>query len=75
MEKKNKLKLHILAQSEMAKREQNVLRGGACGCFGFCTCRYAGEQEGPGDSYYGGSSSEDNGDANASISGLDNKNN
>lgn len=65
MKKLGKLNLHNLAQSEMAKREQNVIRGGACGCP--CPCSYAGPKEGPGDSHYGGSSSEDNGWANSGI--------
>ncbi len=64
MKKLGKLNLHNLAQSEMAKREQNVIRGGICACVGVCFCKYAGEKEGPDDHFYGGSSENDNGNAN-----------
>lgn len=72
MKKLGKLNLHNLAQSEMAKREQNVIRGGVCGCVGVCYCKYAGEKEGPYDDFYGGSSTDDNGYANAEPSAYDN---
>ncbi len=52
----------------MAKKEQNMIKGGQnCGCACLtnpCPCKYAGPQEGPDDSFYGGSSKEDNQDAN-----------
>ena len=50
----------------MEKQKQNQLKGGrtCIACWGSCGCLYAGEQEGPGDSYYGGSSTQDNGAAN-----------
>lgn len=35
-----------------------------CSCTNPCSCSYAGSQEGPGDSMYGGSSVADNGQAN-----------
>ena len=60
MKKLSRISLH----TEMAKREQNMLRGGSCSCtctcgYG-CPCKYAGDKEGPNDSYYGGSSVQDN---------------
>lgn len=65
MKKLKKISLQNLVQDEMAKREQNMLKGGACACATGCGCAYAGEQSGPNDSYYGGSSTDDNADANA----------
>ena len=35
-----------------------------CACVTPCGCKYAGPQEGPDDSFYGGSSTEDNHNAN-----------
>lgn len=60
MKKLSKISLHTLSQAELAKREQNVLRGGDWACCTNCSCRYEGSQEGPDDSFYGGSSTEDN---------------
>lgn len=57
MKQLKKISLQNLAQDEMAKREQEMLKGGACGCLGICACLYAGPQEGPNDSHYGGSPS------------------
>ena len=39
MKKLSKIKLHNLCQTEMAERDQHVLRGGAayCGCVTVCT--------------------------------------
>lgn len=65
MKNLRKINLLNLSQTELAKREQNVLRGGLCACIMMCLCAYAGPQQGPDDSFYGGSSSNDNGDANA----------
>jgi natural product precursor len=68
MKEVNKLKLTQLNKAELEKRQMNVLRGGVtcgCVCAGDCGCLYYGPQDGPNDSYYGGSSTEDNGDANA----------
>jgi len=48
----------------MEKREINSLRGGICTCMGNCGCLYEGPQCPSGDSYYGGSSREDNSSAN-----------
>lgn len=69
MKKLQKLSLMSFSQTEMEKRQLNTIRGGwGCpmDCDTECACAYAGEQEGPDDSYYGGSSSEDNSDANSS---------
>lgn len=64
----NALKLHNLNQAEMAKKEQNLLKGGqyscSCTCGAECGCKYAGGQTDPNDSYHGGSSTNDNGKAN-----------
>lgn len=65
--KLGKISLLQLSKAEMERREQNMLRGGnicMCECVGRCPCKYAGPQEGPDDSYYGGSSTEDNRTAN-----------
>lgn len=60
MRKLGKISLQNLSQAEMEKRELNALKGGDCYCHCFCTitcgCKYAGEQSGPNDSFYGGSS-------------------
>ena len=53
----------------MAKKEMNALKGGMacrceCHCVVTCPCKYAGPQEGPNDSFYGGSSANDNAQAN-----------
>lgn len=71
MKKLKRLSLHRLNESEMSKKEMNALTGGAeCPCFCrcicnySCPCQYAGGQEGPNDSYYGGSSTQANSDAN-----------
>lgn len=70
MKKLTKLSLHDLSQAELAKKEQNLVRGGGnCGCIGICLCLYAGPKENENDSYYGGSSQVDNGDANTTQSG------
>ena len=62
MKKLGKLKLNQLSKAEMEKREMNALSGGICS--GLCSCAYAGEQCSSNDSYYGGSSTVDNADAN-----------
>ncbi len=67
--KLSKISLLQLSKAEMERREQNLLRGGQtyickCMCSSSCGCKYAGPQEGPDDSYYGGSSTEDNAAAN-----------
>lgn len=65
--KLGKISLQNLSKAEMEKKEQNMLRGGQscnCKCFNNCPCRYAGAQEGPNDSYYGGSSTQSNESAN-----------
>lgn len=68
MKKLKKISLQNLVQDEMAKREQNMLKGGACPCVSVCLCSYAGPQENPNDDYYGGSSTGDNSSANDSQS-------
>lgn len=65
MVKLKKITLQNLVQNEMTKREQQMIMGGVCGCISICLCSYAGSQEGSDDSYYGGSSTEDNGNANS----------
>ena len=71
MKKIGKLSLHDLSQAEIAKKEMNALKGGqecscTCSCYYACPCKYAGSQEGPDDSYYGGSSVNANHTANES---------
>lgn len=66
MKKLKKISLQNLVQNEMAEREQNMLKGGACACVSVCLCAYAGPQQGPNDSYYGGSSTSANDGANSS---------
>lgn len=63
-----KLSLHDLSQAELAKKEQNLVRGGSarCGCGITCGCLYAGPKEDENDSFYGGSSFYANEDANVS---------
>lgn len=71
MKKLERLKLHNLSQAEMAKREQNLLKGGggySCGCGTYCPCLYYGPQTDKYDSYYGGSSTTDNENANGTNS-------
>lgn len=68
MKKLSRITLHNLSQAELAKREQNLLKGGYCSCtcscgYG-CPCKYAGDKEGPDDSFYGGSNFTDNNNAN-----------
>lgn len=61
MKKLSKISLHNLSQAELVKREQNMLKGGVDipqVCIVVCSCRYAGEKEGPDDSFYGGQSKE-----------------
>lgn len=69
--KLSKISLLQLSKAEMERREQNMLRGGvttcSCSCQQSCGCKYAGPQEGPDDSYYGGSSTQDNNKANEAI--------
>ena len=64
MKKLKKISLQNLVQDEMAKREQNMLKGGVCACSTGCTCAYAGSQTVPNHSYFGGSSTNENANAN-----------
>lgn len=63
MKKLSKLKLTSLYDRELSEKEQSALKGGGC-LWCSCGCKYEGEQEGPYDNYYGGSSSSDNDSAN-----------
>lgn len=66
MKKLNRINLHKLSQAELAKREENLLKGGnSCQCDATCGgsncgCSYAGEQTGNNVSYHGRSSSNEN---------------
>ena len=68
MKKLSKISLHNLSQAELAKREENLLKGGnqriTITCYSSCPCAYAGEQEDENDSHYEGASTIDNADAN-----------
>ena len=70
MKKLNCINLHKLSQAELAKREEKLLKGGtSCQCDATCGgrncgCLYAGDQTGNDDSFFGGSSSNDNYTAN-----------
>lgn len=67
MKKLSKISLHNLSQAELVKREQNMLKGGGdfwTVCATNCGCKYAGDKEDSNDSYYGGSSTNDNSSAN-----------
>jgi natural product precursor len=72
MKKVLRISLHNLCKAELSKREETQLKGGLCPCVGICPCAYEGGQNGPGDSYYGGSSTNDNANANAGINGNSN---
>lgn len=74
MKKLKKISLQNLVQDEMAERELNMLKGGTCVCSTGCPCAYAGSQTGPNDSYYGGSSTDDNANANISLNANSNSN-
>lgn len=65
MKKINKLRLNNLSRAEMENREMNNLKGGQCN--NACGCFYAGPQCPSGDSYYGGSSTYANGNANVGV--------
>lgn len=70
MKNLSKLKLNNLSQNEIRKAEQKMVFGGdytlpeVVVYAKYCHCLYAGAQEGPNDSYYGGSSKHDNSQAN-----------
>ncbi len=72
MKQLNRIKLHKLSQAELAEKEEKLLVGGQCACIGFCPCAYAGDKEGPHDSFYGGAPSNDNDRANTSRTTNDN---
>lgn len=66
MKKLKKISLHSIGQAELAKKEQSLLKGGGVipeVVISACGCKYAGPQEGPNDSFYGGSSRADSGAA------------
>lgn len=63
MKKISNLKLTSLYEKELSQQELSALRGGGC-LWCSCGCKYAGDKDGPYDSYYGGSSSGSNDSAN-----------
>lgn len=66
----SKIGLHDLSQAELAKKEQDLVRGGSlCGCVAVCGCLYFGPKEDDNDSFYGGSSQLVSEDANATQNG------
>ncbi len=70
MKKLSKISLHNLSQAELAKKGQNLLKGGIdlpTVCIVACACKYAGEKEDANDSFYGGSSKEVSGVANRPV--------
>ena len=75
MKKLTKLSLHDLSQAELARREQELIKGGRCACVSVCLCTYEGPQEGPNDDFYGGSSSNANDKANSQNSVSSTSNN
>ena len=74
MKSLKRISLHNLSQAELSKREENLLKGGfcscTCSCYYACGCLYEGEKENEYDSYYGGSSTADNGASNAIQTGT-----
>lgn len=74
MKKLSRISLHNLSQAEMAKREQNLLKGGEYICVGLCSCKYEGKKEDDYDSFYGGSDTISNSNANGDINMKSNKN-
>lgn len=67
MKKLTRIHLHNLSQAELAKKEENLLKGGFnCACAGgaYCPCAYAGKQTDKNDSYHGGSGTVANSEAN-----------
>lgn len=65
-----KINLLNLSQTELTNKEKGMLKGGGyviCVCRKNCGCKYAGDKEGADDSFYGGSSVDDNSDANGKI--------
>lgn len=77
MKKLSRINLHNLSQAELAKREEKLLIGGGnvlCACAGSasCGCLYEGPKTDNNDAYYGGSSSNDNFDANFNLRVTDN---
>jgi natural product precursor len=65
MKSLSKLKLHDLSKAEMEKKELKLIKGGFfCHSSCSCPCLYEGTKSDPTDSYYGGSSTSDNSDAN-----------
>ena len=69
MKQLNKINLVAISNSELEKAAQRLIMGGkVCECTVYCNsscrCKYAGSQEGPDDSFHGGSSTVDNNNAN-----------
>lgn len=72
MKKLSKINLLNLSQTELEKREESMLKGGqTCPCVTMCMCSYAGSQQGPNDDFFGGSSTNANGDANINNAHMD----
>ncbi len=70
MKRLKKINLSSLADDELSRRTQRMIVGGKeCRCKticnGSCGCKYAGSQQGPDDSFFGGSGTVDNSNANA----------
>lgn len=63
MGKLQKLRLTTLYERRLDAQEQVTLKGSGC-LWCSCGCKYAGDKEGPYDSYYGGSSTAANDSAN-----------
>ena len=60
-------KLHELAFNSLLEKELSSTKGGyklPQACCSPCGCKYAGDQDGPDDSFYGGSSTSENRSAN-----------
>lgn len=66
MKELKRISLSALSAKELSARQQSALKGGCFWCWCSCGCKYAGEQEGSDDSYYGGSSTASNDSANDS---------
>lgn len=67
MKKLTRIHLHNLSQAELAKREENMLKGGIdypCVCMMLCSCKYEGTPEKPSDYFHGTASKVDTDNAN-----------
>lgn len=64
MKELKRISLSALSATELNDRQQSALKGGCIWCWCSCPCKYAGDQTGPDDSYYGGASTACNDSAN-----------